>query len=251
VTNLFDLFEFMIITDRTSVDEAVAGARLNGTGPFRFAKWRPGTGISLTRNPDYWQPDRPYLDRVELRVVAQADALLSSLRTGQSQLSYDVPGKTLAALKSTGSLRTKEYATGAGAVYLGVNTTVRPLDDRTVRHALAHAVDRERLVRQTLGGYGLASSAPWPKSSPAYTEAGRTHYTYDPGKARELLKSAGHRRLDLPMLHVNTPGETANAESVQYDLKQIGVHVTLEPADPATSQKKLISQGMPALWVQG
>lgn len=251
VSNLFDLFEFMIITDRKTVEQAVKGTELNGTGPFRFAKWSPGTGIALTRNPRYWQPDRPYLDRVELRVISQADALLSSLRTGQSQLSYDVPGKTLAALKSTPTLRSKEYATGAGAAYLGVNTDVKPLDDRTVRRALAWAVDRERLVRQTLGGYGLASAAPWPKSSPAYTEANRTHYTYDPGKARELLRSAGHSRLDLPLLHVNTPGETANAESVQYDLKQVGVHVTLEPADPATSQKKLISQGMPALWVQG
>ncbi|MFI6874563.1 ABC transporter substrate-binding protein [Streptomyces sp. NPDC050400] len=251
VANLFDLFEFMIITDPDSVEQAVAGKKLNGTGPFKLAKWSPGTGLSLTRNADYWQPGRPYLDRVELRVVAQAEALLSSLRTGQSQLSYDVPGKTLASLASDGTLRTKEYAVGGGAAYLGVNTTVKPLDDPTVRHALAWAVDRERLVKQTLGGYGFASAAPWPKSSPAYTEANRTHYTYDPGKARELLKSAGHSRLDLPLLHVNTPGETANAESVQYDLKQIGVHTTLEPTDPAVSQKKLISQGMPALWVQG
>ncbi|SCG03164.1 peptide/nickel transport system substrate-binding protein [Streptomyces sp. Ncost-T6T-2b] len=47
------------------------------------------------------------------------------------------------------------------------------------------------------------------------------------------------------------PGDTAIAESIQYDLKQIGVHVTLEPTDGATAQKKLIAQQMPALWSMG
>ncbi|MEU6478177.1 ABC transporter substrate-binding protein [Streptomyces sp. NPDC047017] len=248
VNNLFDLFEFMIITDRHSVDDAVRGTRLNGTGPFKLTKWSPGSGLSFVRNDAYWQHGRPYLDAVEFRVVPQGDALVSSLRTGQSQLSFDVPGKNLAVVKSDPGLGVTAYDTGAGALYLGVNTTVAPLDDRTVRQALAHAVDRERLLRQTLGGYGLASAAPWPKSSPAFTEAGRTHYTYDPAKARELLKSAGHTRLHLPLLHLGLPGDTAVAESLQYDLKQAGVDVTLQPTDPATAQKNLISQKMPALW---
>ncbi|MFE7583203.1 ABC transporter substrate-binding protein [Streptomyces gardneri] len=248
VNNLFDLFEFMILTDRNSVEDAVAGKKLNGTGPFKLTKWSPGTGLSLTRNEKYWQPDRPYLDAVELRVVPQADALLSSLRTGQSQLSFAVPGKNLPVIASTPELATSEYTTGGGAYYLGVNTTVAPLNDKTVRQALAWAIDRERILKQVLGGYGLASATPWPKSSPAFSEAGRTHYTYDPGKARELLKSAGHPKLDLPLLHINLPGDTAVAEAIQYDLQQIGVRVTLEPTDPATAQKNLISQSMPGLW---
>lgn len=251
VNNLFDLFEFMIIADRHSVEDAVEGKKLNGTGPFRLTRWSPGTGLSFTRNDGYWRPGRPYLDAVEFRVVPQADALLSSLRTGQSQLSFGVPGKNLGVVKATPGLAVSEYATGGGAYYLGVNTTVAPLNDKTVRQALAWAVDRERILKQVLGGYGLASATPWPRSSPAFSEAGRTHYTYDPGKARELLKSAGHTRLDLPLLHVNLPGETAVAEAVQYDLKQIGVRVTLQPTDPATAQKHLIAQTMPGLWSMG
>ncbi|MEU7069859.1 ABC transporter substrate-binding protein [Streptomyces narbonensis] len=251
VNNLFDLFEFMIITDRNSVEDAVTGKKLNGTGPFRLTRWSPGSGLSLRRNETYWRPGRPYLDGVELRVVPQADALLSSLRTGQSQLSFSVPGKNLSVVAATPELAISQYSTGGGAVYLGVNTTVAPLDDKTVRQALAWAIDRERILKQVLGGYGLASATPWPKSSPAFTEAGRTHYTHNPGKARELLRSAGHTRLDLPLLHVTLPGETAVAEAVQYDLRQIGVHVTLQPTDSAAAQKNLISQNMPGLWTMG
>ncbi|MFE6974076.1 ABC transporter substrate-binding protein [Streptomyces sp. NPDC057682] len=251
VNNLFDLFEFMIITDPESVEDAVAGRRLIGTGPFTLKKWSPGSGLSLGRNPAYWRPGRPYLDGVELRVVPQADALVSSLRSGQSQLSFNVPGKSLATVRDAPGLTITDYATGGGAVYLGVNTTVAPLNDRTVRQALAWAVDRDRLLAQSLGGYGLASAAPWPRSSPAFTEAHRTHYTHDPAKARALLRSAGHKGLAFPLLHLALPAETAVAESIQYDLKQVGVRVTLRPTDPATAQKKLISQDMPALWTLG
>ncbi|MGW8884529.1 ABC transporter substrate-binding protein [Streptomyces sp. NPDC055749] len=251
VNNLFDLFEFMIITDPESVEDAVTGKKLIGTGPFKLKKWSPGSGLSLTRHDSYWQPGRPYLDGVELRVIPQADALISSLRSGQSQLSFNVPGKSLVTVKGEPRLTITDYDTGSGAVYIGVNTTIKPLDDRTVRQAIAWAVDRDRILAQALGGYGLASAAPWPKSSPAFSEAHRTHYTHDAGKARELLKSAGHSKLELPLLHLALPGETAIAEALQYDLEQVGIHVTLQPTDPATAQKKLISQGMPALWTMG
>lgn len=251
VNNLFDLFEFMIITDPDTIEDALTGKKLIGTGPFALKKWSPGSGLSLTRNDSYWQPGRPYLDGVELRVIPQADALISSLRSGQSQLSFNVPGKSLGTVKSDPRLTITDYDTGSGAAYIGVNTTVAPLNDRTVRQAIAWAVDRDRILAQALGGYGLASAAPWPKSSPAFSEAHRTHYTHDAGKARELLRSAGHSTLELPLLHLALPGDTAIAEALQYDLKQVGIHVTLQPTDPATGQKKLISQDMPALWTMG
>ncbi|MFJ6214223.1 ABC transporter substrate-binding protein [Streptomyces sp. NPDC092296] len=248
VSNLFDLFEFMIITDRNSVEDAVSGKRLIGTGPFTFQQWNPGSQLSFARNDHYWLPDRPYLDAVELRIIPQADSLLSSLRTGQTQLTYGLSGQDVAHLKGNPQFRIKEYATGAGAVYLGVNVTADPVRNKLVRQALAWAVDRERIVRQALGGYGLASAAPWPASSPAYTEANAKHYGHDPAKARALLKSAGVTGLDLPLLYASNPGGAAIAQMLQYDLQQVGVRTTLEPTDPATAQKRLISQTMPALW---
>jgi peptide/nickel transport system substrate-binding protein len=250
VSNLFDLFEFMIIADRHTVDEAVKGTKLNGTGPFRFTKWRPGTGLSLTRNEKYWVPRRPYLDAVELRVYTQPDALLSALRSGQAQLSYNVPGRQLATLKGDAGFTIKEYDTGSGAVYVGATVTEAPADNKAFRQAIAWAVDRDRVVTQALGGYGLASAAPWPRSSPAYTEANRTHYRHDPAKARELLKSSGvSTKQTLPLGHPTTPLHVAIAEIVQYDLKQVGIKTELQPFDPASFQKKLISGTMPTLWI--
>ncbi|MGW4891827.1 ABC transporter substrate-binding protein [Kitasatospora sp. NPDC004240] len=248
VSNLFDLFEFMIIPDAATVEEAVAGTKLIGTGPFTFTERKPGTSISLARNDAYWNPGRPYLDGVEIRIIPQAEAHLSALRTGQSQLAYDLRGKDVATLKNDPQFRIAEYATGSGAYYIGADLTAEHVSDKRVRQAIAWAVDRERLVQQALGGYGQVSATPWPRSSPAWTEAGATHYRHDPAKARELLKQAGLTGITLPFGHSNTPGGTAIAQILQYDLKQVGIETVLQPTDSATMQKQLISQTMPALW---
>lgn len=250
VGNLFDLFEFMIIADRHTVEDAVKGKKLNGTGPFRVTKWRPGTGLSLVRNEKYWLPDRPYLDGVEMRLYAQADALLSALRSGQAQLSFGVSGKYLAALKSNSRFDVTQYDTGSGALYVGASVTKPPADDRTFRQAVAWAVDRKRVVQQALGGYGLASAAPWPRSSPAHSEATRTHYRHDPGRARELLRSSGaDTGRTIALGYPSVPLHSSVAEIVQYDLKEAGIRTELRPFDSATFQKKLISGNMPTLWI--
>src|SRR5205823_2634629 len=40
-----------------------------GTGPFKFAEFKPNEYIRLTKNPEYWKPGRPYLDGIEWTVI--------------------------------------------------------------------------------------------------------------------------------------------------------------------------------------
>ncbi|MFE4970824.1 ABC transporter substrate-binding protein [Kitasatospora sp. NPDC056651] len=248
VSNLFDLFEFMIIPDRETVEEAVTGTELIGTGPFTLTERKPGSSLTFARNDRYWNPGRPHLDGVEIRIIPQAESLLSSLKTGQTHLSYNVRGKDVATLRTDPQFRIHPYDTGSGAYYIGVNTTAEHVGDKRVRQAIAWAIDRDRLVQQALGGYGSVSSVPWPKSSPAHTEAGATHYRHDPDRARALLREAGAEHLTLPFAHSNEAGPTAIAQILQYDLQQVGIDTVLQPTDSPTMQKQLISQSMPALW---
>ncbi|MGW4378819.1 ABC transporter substrate-binding protein [Kitasatospora sp. NPDC004531] len=248
VSNLFDLFEFMIIADRESIEDAVTGSRLIGTGPFRFTERRPGSSLSFVRNEAYWNPGRPYLDGVEIQVIPQAETLLSSVRTGRTHLSYAVRGKDVATLRGDSQFRITQYDTGSGAFYIGANLAYPQVQDRRVRQAIAWAIDRDRLVEQALGGYATVSSVPWPKSSPAYREQDATYYRHDPAKARELLREAGAGSLSLPLAHSAEAGAAAVAQVLQYDLRQVGIDVQLQPVDSPTMQKQLIAQSMPALW---
>jgi len=42
-----------------------------GTGPFKFVEFKPNEWIKLTRNPDYWKKDRPYLDAIEYTIIKE------------------------------------------------------------------------------------------------------------------------------------------------------------------------------------
>ncbi|WTW94696.1 ABC transporter substrate-binding protein [Streptomycetaceae bacterium NBC_01309] len=246
VSNLFDLFEFMLITDRETVEDAVLGKKLIGTGPFVFKNWTPGASISFAKNPEYFVPERPYFDNVEVRIIPQPDSLIAALRGKQIQLAVGASGRDLASVKSDSQFAIQEFDTGGGAFYVGANVSVKPLDDKRVRQAISYAIDRDRIVQQGLAGYGLASSAPWPKSSPAYSDATARRYAHDPARAKALLAEAGQPSLDLPLAFLST--SSAVAQMIQFDLQQVGIKTTLEPLDPAKFQAQLISQTMPALW---
>ncbi|MCF2530618.1 ABC transporter substrate-binding protein [Yinghuangia soli] len=246
VSNLFDLFEFMIITDKDSVEEAVTGKKLIGTGPFVFKSWTPGASLSFAKNPEYFIPERPYFDGVEVRIIPNNDSLVSALRGKQVQLAIGLNGRDVAPVKTDPQFTVQQYDTGSGAVYVGANVTVKPFDDKRVRQAISYAINRERIVQQSLGGFGLPSSAPWPKSSPAYSDATAKRYPHDPERAKALLAEAGVSNLDVPLAYLNT--STVIAQMIQFDLQQVGIKTTLEPLDPAKFQAQLIGQTMPALW---
>ncbi|GAA4975514.1 ABC transporter substrate-binding protein [Yinghuangia aomiensis] len=247
VSNLFDLFEFMIIPDKETIDDALTGKKLVGTGPFVFKSWTPGASLSFARNPDYFVPDRPYFDGVEVRIIGQSDALVAALRSKQVHLALGLGGRDLQPVKDDKQFAVTQFDTGNGAWYVGANVSVKPLDDKRVRQAVSYAVNRDRIVQQGLAGFGLASSAPWPKSSPAYSDATAKRYAYDPAKAKALLAEAGAGNLDLPLAYLSSAQQLA--QMVQFDLQQVGIKTTLEPLDPAKFQTQLIGQTMPALWV--
>src|SRR5205814_7343549 len=60
-----------------------------GTGPFVLKSWTAGDRLVLERNPDYWDKGHPYLDRVVLRPLPDAQARFASLQSGESDLVWD------------------------------------------------------------------------------------------------------------------------------------------------------------------
>lgn len=57
-----------------------------GTGPFKLTEWTPGSHLIFDRNPDYWDPGKPYLDRIILRIITDPAARAVALETGEVDL---------------------------------------------------------------------------------------------------------------------------------------------------------------------
>jgi len=161
-----------------------------GTGPFRFVRWEPGKEIVLVGNPEYFD-GAPRLSRVVYRIFRgeEFDAMYEQFKRGNLE---DTP------------IPTQEYrrvVTSGDYIYVkrpmfsvrfyGFNTRTKPLDDRRVRQAIIHAIDREALVAEVyLDRYALARGI-LPPGMMAFNP-GLGGYAYDPQKARELLAQAGY-----------------------------------------------------------
>ncbi len=60
-----------------------------GTGPFKFVEFKPNETIKVTKNPDYWKKDRPYLDGIEYTIMK--DPVDAASCVYRRQVRHDVP----------------------------------------------------------------------------------------------------------------------------------------------------------------
>ncbi len=62
-----------------------------GTGPYRFKSWTRGANIVYERNPDYWDPGKPYIDALVYKVIPDAAARSAAFETGALDLGGENP----------------------------------------------------------------------------------------------------------------------------------------------------------------
>lgn len=189
--NIFDLLDTVPIVDSETLGDLRTGSRFIGTGPFRVKGWTPNSWLSFERNADYWVPERPYADAVEVKVIPDAKALLSALRSGQIDFAEGLSYLDTASVTSRPGFADLQLTGAEKQLYVGSNVRAKPLDDPRVRQAIAYALDRDRIVAEVLRGVGYPINLPWPRYSPAFDEARNSTYTRNLARARELVAQVG------------------------------------------------------------
>src|SRR3974390_3463207 len=71
-----------------------------GTGPFKFVEFKPNQSITVTRNPDYWKPERPYLDGIEYTIIKDLSTRTLAFVAGKGDLLYGVTTPQVTDIKS-------------------------------------------------------------------------------------------------------------------------------------------------------
>ncbi|MCG1020103.1 peptide-binding protein [Sutcliffiella horikoshii] len=161
-----------------------------GAGPFKFEKWEDGQYVRVVANDDYWD-GRPYLDSLTYRIIPDADALMTALAAGDVHY-YTVPASDIATAKeweANGQLKI-ESGLALSYSYLGYNLRNPLFEDKTVRQALTHALDRELIVESVMDGDGEVADVPESPLSWAYDED-VPRFEYDVEKAKAMLEEAG------------------------------------------------------------
>ncbi|MDP2625448.1 MAG: peptide ABC transporter substrate-binding protein [Candidatus Rokubacteria bacterium] len=213
-----------------------------GTGPFVFKEWVPGSHLVLAKNPGYWKPGRPYLDRIIYKIVPDANALLNQLETGEVDTRLRLVNEHIDVVKKLPNV-TLVSTPSIVPWLIWVNNTVPPFNDKKVRQALAHGFDKARLAGTILGGHVTPAWQLLPPVSWAYSPTVVRH-AYDPAKARALLDEAGWKlggdgvrvrdgkRLSVEIANIAGEQERVQVLSfVQQQWKQIGVEARIRAVD--------------------
>ncbi|HYO32643.1 MAG TPA: ABC transporter substrate-binding protein, partial [Nocardioidaceae bacterium] len=200
-----------------------------GTGPFKFVAWEKGTEITLERNEDYWG-EPALLDEVQIIPIADPKARADALLNGEID-GFDLVGPAdIPRLEDEGYQVLNRPA--FNILYLGMNQAVKPLDDIRVRQAIAHAIDKEAVITNSMPEGTEPALEFVPDTVNGYTED-VPQYEYDPEKAEQLLQQAGQEDLtlefnyptDVTRPYMPSPGDTFNA--IRSQLEAVGI--TIKP----------------------
>jgi len=223
--------EFCDVVPREWVDKW--GKQFNrhplGTGPFILEKWSPGREIVLTRNPSYWEPGRPYLDKIDYQLSFSPPTALLKLQSGEiDALGDGVPPADIPRVMADPHWKQYIYTQPLIAIsYMFMNVQMKPFDNVKVRQALSWAINRDKLVK-LLAGQAVSLWQFYPKGMPGHEE-GKVFYGYDPAKAKQLLADAGYPNGFKTQLYTdNVDPDPKLMQSVQADLAAVGVTAELK-----------------------
>ena len=199
-----------------------------GSGSFAFVAWREDGGLLLRRR----------IDGQSIALVPVPDPTMRALKLLRGEahlLQNDLPSELYGYLGGRPELDLLQRP-GTTFAYIGFNLADPVLSDRRVRAAIAHAIDREAIIRHLFGGRAQAAeSVLRPDHWAGVSDL--SPYRYDPELARDYLRQAGYGRDQPLVLSYKTstdPFRVRIAHVFQSQLAQVGIELKISSYDWGT-----------------
>ncbi len=170
-----------------------------GTGPFKVDEWVADSYITLSRNPNYREKDKPYLDQLVLRIVPSSEVAMQLLSSGEVDIVWNNTEADIPQLeKMTGVKISDPLQIGGERMFLNMAENKDPSDpkkphlilsDVKVRQALEYGINKQRIIDKLL--YGRAKPGTNEINAGFFQCADFKPRAYDSEKAKQLLTEAG------------------------------------------------------------
>ena len=235
----------------TNVPENPHNVAPVGTGPFTFVEWVRGSHVILKKNENYWGEGKPYLDQLIIRFIVDPAAAVAAIESGEVQVSVaNVPLTDIERLKANPNLvvdtRPAPYSPSIARAEFNLENPY--LADIKVRHAIAHAIDKDFIVNTIYLGYATRLDGPVSPDLARFYNPDVPKYEFDPAKAEALLDEAGYPRgadgfrfkLFVDPTQPSGPPKQTGEYFVQA-LAKVGIQVELRTQDFATFVKRIFT----------
>ncbi|MBI2829545.1 MAG: ABC transporter substrate-binding protein [Chloroflexi bacterium] len=191
-----------------------------GTGAFILTEVVAASSATLDRNPSYWMKNPigpgkgdqlPYLDGVKFLIIPDKSTLLSAIRTakidqynpGLGGLNWEEAAEIRKTAPQVKMLKYTNVGGGVSGAWTSMRQDKPPFNDKRVRRAMIMAIDYQSIIKNYFGGEGQIVTHPIPKvrgyeeaylglDDPDTPASIKELYTYNPEKAKALLKEAGY-----------------------------------------------------------
>lgn len=247
--------QFGLIASQQWLEAVAAGSAKAdepvGSGPFVFSEYVPGEGGKLVvkRNDSYWHKDAngnayPYLDEIEFRVISDGDVRAEALEAGDVDLIATSNSATVADYDSSfsgydGPMQLHLQAEYSETNYILMHLSKEgPLQDQSVRCALAQAIDKQDLIDTISAGYPRVANGPFSPGQEGYLDDNGS-LPYDPQAAADAIAAyeAANGPITINYSTTTAAVSLATAEYLQAVWGEVGVDVTITQIE----QSKLIN----------
>jgi len=169
-----------------------------GSGPYKVVDYQPGKSITLEKFADYFKDSprsQPKIGKVRIRFIPDRQTQMAEVMSGGEDFIMHVPKDQADKLATLPNLQVLSGNT-MRIVFMQMNTLdggpAPELKDIRVRKAIAHAIDREAIIKNIVGGGAEILNTICTPSQVGCTQEGATVYKYDPALSKKLLAEAGH-----------------------------------------------------------
>ncbi len=213
-----------------------------GSGPWKLDEWERDGEILFTRNDDYWEGS-PKIEHLRIRILSEIMTQSAEFEAGTLDI-YEVPHGELEYWRNKNY--NKKEVNELNIWYVGMNCSRPPFNNVYLRKAMNYAIDREKIIHILLNGSATLATGSLPPQLLA--EQPKVYYDYNPRRAIELLKKAGHENGLKTELVVAGGSEMFHVlEALQSDWAAVGINVEIKRSDWNVF-KTAVREGKPDLY---
>jgi peptide/nickel transport system substrate-binding protein len=204
-----------------------------GNGPFQIES-KKGTEIVLVKNPEYWRPGFPKLDKVVYRAIPDSTTRLQALLKGELDFVTHPDPKDLKTLRKDTNFTVKSTP-GWEWDYQQFNLKAKPeaaYHNKLVRQAISYAIDREAIVNEIYYGEAIATDNQIPAGYMGFRQPLLKYpKNGDLKKAKELMAQAGVKGYEVEVITSDKDWLRKELELVAAMVSQIGITYKIKNMD--------------------
>ena len=211
-----------------------ANSKVVGSGPYKLKEWKKGQSLTIVTNDNYWGT-KPSINQVTYRFIPDTNTLNTSLQSGEVQ--FINPPPDIGLIEKLKGYSGVKVETGAGTVWEHIAFNLEKIPNLKLRQAIVYGINRKQVLNEILKGQVKPlNSVLVPEQQKFYTPAW-DKYSFDPNKARQLVKEAQAEGADPSFTFSTTSGNNLRVtlqQVVQQQLKDVGIKVSIKNTAPST-----------------